>query len=196
MANKLENFVIALGNMDIAVMLRMDRFNNTFFTVVSASDVLQGGPWWDGGYTPVALQQEIQTLMNPVAPFGAAIVSTVEDLQTQTLIKAQRARQAVATTMDLLAYDMLGGALWMDVRKKQDAAREFGKAPTAAWTALRKVVPLQSMFAGTRTESDEARAGKFMWATDPGTFYPDALPASAADATAAAGKRCGPAIRH
>jgi histidine ammonia-lyase len=196
MANKLENFVIALGNMDIAVMLRMDRFNNTFFTVVNASDVLQGGPWWDGGYTPVALQQEIQTLMNPVAPFGAAIVSTVEDLQTQTLLKAQRARQAVATTMDLLAHDLMGGALWMDVRKKQDASREFGKAPTAAWTALRKAVPLQSMFAGSRTESDEALAGKFMWATDPATFYPDTLPGSAPDSLGAAAKRCPSPPRH
>jgi hypothetical protein len=30
------------------------------------------------------------------------------------------------------------------VRKAQDSSREFGPAPTAAWTAFRKVMPLQS----------------------------------------------------
>src|SRR5271155_1048047 len=40
MANKMESFVIALANMDIAVMLRIERFSNTFFTVVKAADVL------------------------------------------------------------------------------------------------------------------------------------------------------------
>ena len=51
---------------------------------------------------PVDLQQEIQSLTNPVAPFGAAIVGTVEDLQAQTRIKAYRVQQVVSTTFDLL----------------------------------------------------------------------------------------------
>jgi hypothetical protein len=51
MANKLANIVIALANMDIAVMLRIDRFSNPFFTVVAAADVLPGLPDADdGGY--------------------------------------------------------------------------------------------------------------------------------------------------
>jgi histidine ammonia-lyase len=78
LANKLENFVIALASMDIAVMLRIDRFSNPFFTAVAAQDVLPGPPDADDGYTPVELQQEIQSLMNPVAPFGSAIVATVD----------------------------------------------------------------------------------------------------------------------
>src|ERR1700736_3943050 len=117
MANKLENFVIAIANMDVAVMLRIDRFTSPFFTVVKSSEVLPDIRHWGGGYAPVALQQEIQSLTNPVPPFGAAIVGTVEDLQAQTLIKVQHARQAVATTMDLLGHDLLEASFWMDVRK-------------------------------------------------------------------------------
>src|SRR3981081_1498452 len=136
LANKLENFVIALANMDVAVMLRIDRFTNPFFTVVKSSEVLPDIRRWGGRYTPVALQQEIQSLTNPVPPFGAAIVGTVEDLQAQTLIKVPRERQAVGTTMDLLAHDLLEASLWLDVRKAQDPRRNFGQAPTAAWSAL------------------------------------------------------------
>src|ERR1700737_1316101 len=142
-ANKLENFVIALANMDVAVMLRIDRFTSPFFTVVKSSEVLPDIRHWGGGYAPVALQQEIQSLTNPVPPFGAAIVGTVEDLQAQTLIKVQHARQAVATTMDLLGHDLLEASFWMDVRKAQNPKREFGQAPTAVWSALRKEIPLR-----------------------------------------------------
>ena len=67
-------------------------------------------------YNPVDLQQEVQSLMSPLAPSGSAIVATVEDLQSQTRIKLQRARQAVAATMDLLGFDLIEGSLWMDVR--------------------------------------------------------------------------------
>src|SRR5437879_13253510 len=93
--------------------------------------------------SPVDLQQEIQSLTNPIAPSGAALVASVEDLQAQTRIKAYRARQAVATTFDLLGYDLLTAALWMDLRQTQDASRAFGPAPTAARNAFRKLVPLQ-----------------------------------------------------
>ncbi len=100
MANKLEDFVIALANMDIAVSLRIDRFSNPFFTSTDPAKALNLPPGSDfavylaggGGYTPVDLQQEIQSLTNPVAPSGAAIVGTVEDLQAQTRIKAYRVR--------------------------------------------------------------------------------------------------------
>src|SRR4030088_3507726 len=149
MANKLENFIIGLANMDVAVMLRIDRFSSPFFTVVNPGEVLPAAAGHFTGYTPVALQQEIQQLTNPVAPFGSAIVGTVEDLQAQTLIKVQRARRAVDTTMDLLAHDLLEASLWLDVRKAQDPRREFGRAPTAAWSALRSKVPLVANSGGT-----------------------------------------------
>src|ERR1700733_8443401 len=105
LANKLENFVIGLANMDVAVMLRIDRFSSTFFTVVKARDVLPAAAGHFSGYSPVALQQEIQSLTNPVAPFGAAIVGTVEALQGQSRIKAYRVQQVVGSTFDLLGHD-------------------------------------------------------------------------------------------
>src|ERR1700722_6929910 len=137
MANKLEDFILALANMDIAVSLRIDRFSNTFFTSADAAQVLHvpGGGFeiylaGGGGYTPVDLQQEIQSLTNPIAPSGQAIVGSVEDLQAQTRIKAYRVRQAVSTTFDLLAHDLLTATLWLDVRKAQDPSRNFGDGPT------------------------------------------------------------------
>jgi histidine ammonia-lyase len=147
MANDVEAFSIALANMDVAVALRIERFSSTFFTVDKADAVLplplagrraSGG----GGYMPSDIWQDIQSLTMPLTPEGQAIVSTVEDLQAQTRIKLQRARQAVDVTMDLLAQDILVGSYWMDVRKVQRPERNFGEAPTAAWQALRKIVPL------------------------------------------------------
>ncbi|HEY3658302.1 MAG TPA: aromatic amino acid ammonia-lyase [Steroidobacteraceae bacterium] len=192
MANKLENFVIALANMDIAVMLRIDRFTSPFFTVVKSSDVLPDIVHW-GGYTPVELQQEIQSLTSPVAPFGAAIVGTVEDLQAQTLIKVQHARQAVSITLDLLGHDLLEASFWMDVRQAQNPRRGFGSAPTAVWNALRKEVPLKSD-PSRATRSDAMLAASFVHTHDPAAFYSTGLPRGANDKTAPAADRC--AIVH
>jgi histidine ammonia-lyase len=171
MANRVESFLIALGNMDVAVMLRIERFRNPFFTGVAASDVLPGAAGGFYGFAPVDLQQEIQSLMNPIAPFGSAIVGTVEDLQAQTRIKLQRARQAVETTFDLLSYDLLEGSLWMDVRKTQDPTRSFGAAPTAVWTAFRGQVPLRPDPAVERSQSVPAAAAQFLKTTAASTFY-------------------------
>jgi histidine ammonia-lyase len=163
--------------MDVAVMLRIDRFSNPFFTVVKLSEVLPNGPEWTGGYYPVALQQEIQSLTNPVAPFGAAIVSNVEDLQGQTLIKVQHARRAVDTTLDLLAQDLLTASVWIDARKAQKPQRNFGPAPTALWGAFRKVVPLPNATStAIPAESDDAKAAVFLRTTDPEAFYSGAPP--------------------
>ena len=189
MANKLEGFVIALANMDVAVMLRIYRFSNPFFTVVKLSEALPNGPQWTGGYYPVALQQEIQSLTNPVAPFGAAIVSTVEDLQAQTLIKVQHARRAVDTTFDLLAQDLLTASVWMDARRAQKPQRNFGPAPTALWVSFRKVVPLPDATAtAIPAESDDARAVAFLRTTDPAAFYSGAPPPRTAPERTAASK--------
>ena len=170
LANRIESFTIALGNMDIAVMLRIERFRNTFFTGVAAGDVLAGYGRNDDGYAPVDLQQEIQTLTNPIAPFGSAIVGTVEDLQAQTRLKVQRARQAVDLTMELLALDVLENALWMDVRKVQAPGRSFGQGPTGAWEALRRAVPLPVAAGDGRQGSDQHRAVTFLRATPASAF--------------------------
>jgi histidine ammonia-lyase len=179
MANKLENFVIALANMDIAVALRIDRFFNPFFTQTNPAQVLHMSPGngfaiylaGGGGFTSVDLQQEIQSLTNPVAPSGQAIVGTVEDLQAQTRVKAYRARQAVGTTFDLLAHDLLTATLWLDVRKSQDPSRNFGDGPTAAWTAFRKIVPLLPDMEGVPTQSRPMAAAAFLKGTPASTFF-------------------------
>jgi len=179
LANKLESFVIALANMDITVTLRIDRFGNRFFTATDPAAVLEVPPAnrfalfaaTGGGFTPVDLQQEITSLTNPVAPSGSAIVSTVEDLQAQTRLKAYRARHAVDTTFDLLAHDFLNAAFWLDVRKKQDPTREFGAAPTAAWQALRKRVPLELGGSKSPAESLPVTAAAFIRTTPAASFY-------------------------
>jgi histidine ammonia-lyase len=171
MANRIESFVIALANMDIAVMLRIERFRNPFFTGVAAGEVLPDAAEGFYDYAPVDLQQEIQSLMNPVAPFGSAIVGTVEDLQAQTRIKAQRARQAVETTFELLSFDLLQGSLWMDVRKAQDPKRSFGTAPTAVWSAFRQRVPLRQNAAERGLPSSSQVAAQFLQTTPASTFY-------------------------
>jgi len=178
LANKLESFVIALANMDIAVSLRIQRFGNPFFTAVTPAEVFTGvpAPVRDYGYSPVDLQQEIQSLTNPIAPSGAALVSTVEDLQAQTRIKAYRVREAVDVTYELLACDLLTGAFWMDVRKAQDASREFGSAPAAAWQAFRKTVPLRRDRGELPAESDVDLAAHFLRNTAAAAFAPQRSP--------------------
>jgi histidine ammonia-lyase len=120
----------------------------------------------------VALQQEIQSLTNPVPPFGAAIVATVEDLQAQTQLKVLHARQAVDTTLDLLALDLIEASFWMDVRRLQTPGRDFGPGPTAVWTAFRKQSPLRGDPNAPVTPSTEAIASAFVHGTDPTALYP------------------------
>ena len=170
MANRLENFVIALANMDVAVMLRIERFRSPFFTGVKLSEILPDSSREFYDYSPVDLEQEIQTLTNPVAPSGSAIVGTVEDLQAQTRLKVQRARQAVSATFDLLGFDLLEGSAWMDARKRQDGSRAFGGPPTAAWTAFRKVIPLSSANLGEGPPV-ATRVSGFLRNTSASTFY-------------------------
>ena len=181
--NRVEAFTIAWANMAVAVMLRQERFQSTFFTVVRAQDILQtgggpGGGGGGGGWANHEVWQRIQGLMNPVSPEGySSDAEGVEELDAETLFKVPRAQQAVNETMMLLASDLVVGARWIDVRKKQDPNRQFGPAVTAAWEAFRKVSPLQPA-AGT---SPGQLALSFIKTTPVSTFYPNppAMPALA-----------------
>jgi histidine ammonia-lyase len=79
----------------------------------------------------------ISGLINPVVPQGQPIIATVEDLQGETRLKVDRARQAVDLTTRLLALDIIVSSNWMEVRKAQDPSRRFGAAPTALLAGLR-----------------------------------------------------------
>ena len=59
----------------------------------------------------------------------------------------------------------------MDVRKVQNPSRSFGKAPTAAWKALRELVPLDGQPAEPAAVSGTTRVATFMQATPASNFY-------------------------
>ena len=145
LSNDLEAFTIALANMDIAIMLRAERFGSEFFTGEGSQKILAS---FGGGFLrrlrPSRGLAHVQAQIVPVPPEGYGGSSGVEELEAQSLLKALRAQTAVDDTFRLLATDLLTGTRWLDVRKKQDATREFGPGPTAAWAAFRKVMPLQA----------------------------------------------------
>ena len=181
-ANDIEAFTIALANMDVAVMLRFKRFGNTFFTQIRRRDVLNHdaglqleGDFDDEGfgedYITNEVWQDIQSQINPVAPEGLSSDRfDVQDLTPQPRIKAQRAMAAVEDTFRLLANDLTNGALWLDVRKVQESSRNFGPAPTAAWQAFRKVVPLHPGPASPR--SNGSMAFNFLKTHSASQFFP------------------------
>ena len=149
MTNDIEAFTIALANVGVVVTQRVYRFSNPDVTNLKASDVLKGDQArglapQGGGFTLVGIWQEMADLVNPIAPSGVAVLGTLDDLQGQTRVKLVKARQAVDVMMDILGQDLLTAAYWMDLRKAQNPARNFGEAPTAAWTAFRKIVPFQA----------------------------------------------------
>jgi histidine ammonia-lyase len=113
----------------------------------------------------------------PVAPEGSALVQTVEDMQSQTRLKVERARRAVADTVDLFAEDLLVGTFWLDVRHAENPDRHFGPAPTAAWNEFRKILPLSPDAAHRPLRSSHDLAARFIQDTKATDFYPAGLPA-------------------
>jgi histidine ammonia-lyase len=149
LANEVEAFTNALANMDVAVVQRIYRFSSPFFTVVAPKDVLTQEQIAASvqsdvdGYNPTALWNEIMASAHALTPEGNPISSNVEELQAQTVAKVTRARATLEDTARLLGEDLLTATFWMDVRRAQEPGRDFGRAPTAAWTAFRQAVPWQ-----------------------------------------------------
>lgn len=182
LANDIEAFTVALANLDGAIAQRLGRFTNTFFTVIRPDEVLpqeqaRGGAQ-GSGFAASVLIQEIQGLEVPVPPEGNALIQTVEDLQPQTRLKVARARRAVEDTVDLLAENLLTGTYWLDVRKAQEPSRNFGVAPTAAWAAFRKLLPLSPDAANRPARPTHEVAAQFLSEKPAATFLADgpALP--------------------
>ncbi|WP_157218006.1 aromatic amino acid ammonia-lyase [Flavisphingomonas formosensis] len=175
LANEVEAFSLAVANMDVAIVHRLQRFSNPFFTVVKAADYLPKGAGYggSGGYTPVDLWQEIQSLAVPIAAEGNSMGDGVEELQAQTRLKTARARQLVETTLSLIGFDLNNGARWIDVRKAQDPARSFGPGVDAAWAAYRKVVPLVGDAPGGLPQNQNAaQIMEFLKGTRATSFFP------------------------
>jgi len=141
LAVDLEALTLALADMDIMIMLRIERFGSRFFTQLDPRDVIKDLNL-DEGFVLHDAWQEVQAQIAAVSPEGYGGSSNVEELQSQTRIRAQRTRTAVEGTFRLLADDLLNGTRWLDVRKAQDATRHFGPGPTAAWQAFRNVAAL------------------------------------------------------
>jgi histidine ammonia-lyase len=178
MANEIEAFTIALANMDTAVVQRMLRFTNSFFTVMGPSDEAPGEPGrfhltQGSEIAAVALMQEIQGLINPVPPEGNALIQNVEDMQTQTRLKVTRARTAVDDTLELLAEDLLTGTYWLDMRKSQNPSRTFGASPTAVWTAFRSTLPFNGAGPNSATQPIHDIAATFIRGNAAANFYQD-----------------------
>ena len=177
LANDVEAFSTALANLDVAVMLRIERFSSTFFTVIKPADILTAEQLrrsnrWFIGYAPVDIFQDIQALATPITPQGQAIVSTVEDLQAQTRLKLARARALVDDTVLLLGHDLGNACYWLDIRRIQAPDRSFGKAPTEAWQAFRKVVPFEQDPAQRPQQTLGAIVSEFLELHPASTFYP------------------------
>jgi histidine ammonia-lyase len=172
MSNEVESFTLSLANLGVAVVNRMQRFSDPFFTVIKETDVIPGLGYGGGGYTPVDLWQEIQTLANPVTPEGNSMGDGVEELQAQTRLKTARARQTVDVMFHLVGFDLTNAARWMDVRMAQDPKRGLGAGPTAALTAFRKVVPLKPTAIVDGGGGAGVKVYDFMKANPATSFYP------------------------
>jgi len=81
------------------------------------------------------------------------------------------------TLEQLIAVARHGAKVQLSPEARQDANRAFGRAPTAAWQALRKVVPLNPAARPNRPIGDVTAA--WLKSTPAALFYP------------AAGEECG-----
>jgi histidine ammonia-lyase len=178
LANEIEAFTVALANMDVAVVQRIYRFSGTFFTQVAPKDVLtpeqlDASVQSDvDGYNPTAIWQEIQSLAHTLTPEGNPISNDVEELQAQTVLKVTRARRTVDDTLLLLGEDLLTATFWLDIRRIQSPGREFGRAPTAAWNALRQAVPWQQEPQARSSQPVGGIVHDFLTAHPAAEFYP------------------------
>ena len=178
MANEIEALTNDFANMDVAVVQRIYRFSSPFFTSVSPKDVLTAEQLEASvhsdvdGYNPTAIWNDIQSLAHPIGPEGNPIGNDVEELQAQTVLKVTHARRTVDDTLLLLGEDLLTATFWMDIRQLQSPGRDFGRAPTAAWTALRQAVPWQQKPQARPAQPVGGIIHGFMTAHPAAEFYP------------------------
>jgi len=182
LVNDVEAVPVALVNLMVAVVQRMHRFEDTFFTVTDADAVLKtrsapggasgAGGSGGGGAIADALWQELKPLANPIPPDGVTADKGVGDLDAVPMLKLMRLKQALDISRDILAQDLINAAFWMDIRKLEKPARTFGPAPNAVWTSYREVVPFHGNASGRPAEdSVENLTVRFLTTNAPARFY-------------------------
>jgi histidine ammonia-lyase len=182
LVDDVEAFPVALVNLMVAVVQRVHRFEDTFFTVTDAESVLKtrsgpggasgAGGGGGGGAMVDALWQELKPLANPIPPDGVTADKGVGDLDAVPMVKLMRLKHATDVSREILAHDLLNAAFWMDIRKLEKPDRTFGGAPNAVWASYRKVVPLRSDKNETALqESVEDASLRFLKTNAPEHFY-------------------------
>src|SRR5580692_781101 len=176
-----EAFPVALVNLMVAVVQRMHRFEDPFFTVTDASQILKNHPGPEGasgtggggggGMIADALWQELKPLANPIPPDGVTADKGVGDLDAVPMLKLMRMRQALDVSRDILGQDLLNAAFWMDVRRLENPDRTFGAAPTTVWTNFRKIIPFREPAAQPSFATRDDIAAHFLPSTSPASFY-------------------------
>ncbi len=192
LVNDVEAFPVALVNLMVVVVQRMHRFEDPFFTVTDAAQVLKTHPGPEGasgtggggggGMIADALWQELKPLANPVPPDGVTADKGVGDLDAVPMLKLMRMRQALDVSRDMLGQDLLNAAFWMDLRKLENPERTFGPGPTAVLSGFRKAVPFREPAAQPSFATRDDIAAHFLQSNSPAIFYPTKKIAMPADA--------------
>jgi histidine ammonia-lyase len=182
LVNDVEAFPAALVNLMVVVVQRMHRFEDPFFTVTDAAQVLKTHPGPEGasgtggggggGMIADALWQELKPLANPIPPDGVTADKGVGDLDAVPMLKLMRMRQALDVSRDILGQDLLNAAFWMDVRRLENPDRTFGAAPTTVWTNFRKIIPFRDAVAQPTFATRDDLAVKFLQTNSPASLYP------------------------
>jgi len=181
LVNDVEAFPVALVNLMVAVAQRMHRFEDPFFTVTDASQILKTHPGPEGasgtgaggggGMIADALWQELKPLANPIPPDGVTADKGVGDLDAVPMLKLMRMRQALDVSRDMLGQDLLNAVFWMDVRKLENPERTFGPGPTAVWSGFRKIVPFREADTQASFATRDDIAAHFLAANSAASFY-------------------------
>jgi histidine ammonia-lyase len=188
MDNDIEALTNAFANMVVTNNQVIQRFTNTFFTVIGPGTTAAGGVLSPtesrlaaprgADYTIADLMAEIQTLQNPVPAQGNAIVQNVEDLEAEGRIKVARARLTVDDTLQMIGQELLTTTYWINVRDIQGQqlglSRSFGPVPGAVWQAFRQVVPWQQEPLDRPEVPPGALAYSFLQGNSPAAFFPPA----------------------
>jgi histidine ammonia-lyase len=182
LVNDVEAFPVALVNLMVAVVQRVHRFEDPFFTVTDASQILNNHPGPEGasgtgaggggGMIADALWQELKPLANPIPPDGVTADKGVGDLDAVPMLKLMRMRRALDVSRELLGQDLLNAAFWMDIRKLENPNRTFGPGPTAVWANFRNVIPFRDAVTQASFATRDDLAVNFLQTNSPARLYP------------------------